>query len=356
MATRRDMINHIIRFGFFTLVALVLVAVLFSLKIMFFPLIAALLLKFLLQPVVNYFETRGMKRLTAIITIYLVIVAVAGAALLLLIPVLVKEAENFTTNMPVYEKMLETALGKVREMILLKFPTASESVPDLYALVHTKIEQQSSQIMSSIPQYATSALSILSIAALVPIITFFYLADGHLIQKALFKMAPNRYFEMFVLLSDKIMGAVQAFIRGQLIDALAVGILTSIGLALIGLPYFMVIGIIAGLGNLIPYLGPIIGFMPAFLVLMVSPAGFSTIGLVKIIVVFAMVQFLEGTFVYPIAVGKSVNLHPLVVIIGISIGGMLAGIIGMVIVIPVICVMKVTLEVMYSYLKQYSII
>ena len=125
---------------------------------------------------------------------------------------------------------------------------------------------------------------------------------------------------------------------------------------MIGMPYFIVIGLIAGLGNLIPYLGPIIGFMPAFLVLMVSPAGFSTIGLVKIIVVFVMVQFLEGTFVYPIAVGKSVNLHPLMVIIGITIGGMLGGVIGMVIVIPIICVMKVTIEVMYSYLKQYSII
>ena len=356
MATRRDMANHIIRFGFFTLVALVLAALLFSFKIMFFPIVAGLLLKFLLQPVVNYLETHGMKRLTAIIAIYLVIIALAGAALVLFIPLLVKEAENFTANMPAYEKLLEGALVKVRELILLKFPAAAESVPDLYGLVHAKIEEQSAQMMSSIPRYATSALSILSVAALVPVITFFYLADGHLIQKALFKLAPNRYFEMFVLLSDKIMGAVQAFIRGQLIDACAVGVLTSIGLAIIGLPFFMVIGIIAGLGNLIPYLGPVIGFLPAFLVLMVSPAGFSTIGLVKIIVVFVMVQFLEGTFVYPIAVGKSVNLHPLVVIIGITIGGMLGGIIGMVIVIPVISVMKVTIEVMYSYLKQYSII
>ena len=356
MATQRGMANHIIRFGFFALVALVFGALLFSFKIMFFPLLAALLLKFLLQPVVNYLETRGMKRLTAIVAVYLVIITLAGAALVLLIPVLIQEAENFTANMPAYEKLLENALVKVRAMILLKFPAAAETIPDLYGLVHIKIEEQSGRIMSSIPRYATSVLSVLSIAALVPVITFFYLADGHLIQKALFKLAPNRYFEMFVLLSDKIMGAVQAFIRGQLIDALAVGILTSVGLAIIGLPFFLVIGIIAGLGNLIPYLGPVIGFLPAFMVLMVSPAGFSTIGLVKIIVVFVMVQFLEGTFVYPIAVGKSVNLHPLVVIIGITIGGMLGGIIGMVIVIPVISVMKVTLEVMYTYLKQYSII
>ena len=132
--------------------------------------------------------------------------------------------------------------------------------------------------------------------------------------------------------------------------------MTSIGLAIVGLPYFLVIGIIAGLGNLIPYLGPVIGFIPAFIVLLVSPAGFTTIGLIKILVVFVMVQFLEGTFIYPIAVGKSVDLHPLVVIMGITVGGILGGVVGMLVVIPIICVVKVTVEVMYSYLKQYSII
>lgn len=88
----------------------------------------------------------------------------------------------------------------------------------------------------------------------------------------------------------------------------------------------------------------------------VSADGFTTLGLIKIIGVFGMVQFLEGTFIYPIAVGKSVNLHPLVVIIGITVGGQLGGIVGMLLVIPVISVVKVTREVLYSYLKQYSII
>ena len=350
----RGMVNQVIRFGFYMLVALVTVVVAYSIKLLFFPLVAALLLKFLLAPAVNVLETRGFKRLTAIILLYLFILAVVGGALLLVIPLLVKEARNFSADMPMYEKMLESALVKIRELVVLKLPGAN--IPDLYALVHTWLGRTNSRMIDALPRYASGVLSVLSVAALVPVITFFYLADGHLIHKALLRLTPNRYFEMFVLLSDKVMGAVQAFIRGQLIDALSVGIMTSIGLAIIGLPYFLVIGIIAGLGNLIPYLGPVIGFIPALIVLLVSPAGFSTIGLIKILVVFVMVQFLEGTFIYPIAVGKSVNLHPLVVIIGVTVGGILGGVVGMLIVIPVICVMKVTLEVMYSYLKQYSII
>jgi putative permease len=346
--------NQVIRFGFFILVAVVTVVIFYSIKLLFFPLVAALLLKFLLAPVVNFLETRGFKRLTAIITLYILILAVAAGIMMIVIPLLVKEARNFTADMPMYEKMLESALVKIRELILLKFPNAN--IPDLFTLVHKYLTTANGRFISAIPRYASGAISILSVAALVPIITFFFLADGHLIQKALLLLAPNRYFEMFVLLSDKVMGAVQAFIRGQLIDALSVGIMTSVGLAITGIPYFLVIGIIAGLGNLIPYLGPVIGFIPAFIVLLVSPAGFSTVGLIKILVVFVMVQFLEGTFIYPIAVGKSVNLHPLVVIIGVTVGGILGGVVGMLIVIPIICVMKVTIEVMYSYLKQYSII
>jgi putative permease len=354
MNMQRGAANQVIRFGFFLLVALVTFVIFFSIKLLFFPLVAALLLKFLLAPAVNLLETRGLKRLTAIVTLYLVIIAILGIVLLVVFPLLIKEARNFTANLPLYEKMLENALIKIRELLLQKFPTAQ--IPDLFALIHRYIQRPSTGFIESLPRYATSVLSVVSVVALVPVITFFYLADGHLIHKALLRLTPNRYFEMFVLLSDKIMGAVQAFIRGQLIDALSVGVMTSIGLAVIGLPYFLVIGIIAGLGNLIPYLGPVIGFIPAFIVLLVSPAGFSSLGLIKILIVFVMVQFLEGTFIYPIAVGKSVNLHPLVVIIGVTVGGMLGGIVGMLIVIPFICVMKVTIEVMYSYLRQYSII
>jgi predicted PurR-regulated permease PerM len=260
----------------------------------------------------------------------------------------------FSGDLPHYERVLEGALAKIREFIVQKFPGAS--VPDLFVVVHGFFEKGFSRFIEALPRYLSTVASVVSFAALVPVITFFYLADGHLIQKALLRLAPNRYFEMFVLLSDKIMCAVQAFIRGQLIDALSVGIMTSVGLACVGLPFFLVIGIIAGAGNLIPYLGPVIGFIPAFIVLLMSPEGFSVVGLVKVLAVFVAVQFIEGTFIYPIAVGKSVDLHPLVVIMGVTAGGIAGGVVGMLLVIPIICVVKVTLEVLHYYLKQYSII
>ena len=242
----------------------------------------------------------------------------------------------------------------MREFVLNRFP--SVKMPDLYEMIRGRLLQNITYVMKSLPAMASSLFSIISLLVLIPIITFFFLADGHIIQKAVLKLVPNRYFEMFVLLFHKVAQAVQSFIRGQLIDALAVGVMTSVGLAIIGVPYNIVIGIVAGLGNLIPYLGPVIGFLPALFVLIASPEGFTAIGLVKIVVVFVAVQFLEGTFVYPIAVGKSVDLHPLIVIIGITVGGQIGGLVGMLIAIPIISVVKVTVEVLYFYLKRYSII
>jgi predicted PurR-regulated permease PerM len=107
--------------------------------------------------------------------------------------------------------------------------------------------------------------------------------------------------------------------------------------------------------NLIPYLEPNNSFAPAMYVLVVTE-GFTLMLFLKIVTVFIVVQFIEGTFVYPVAVGNSSNLHPLVVILGITVGGQLGGVLGMLLAIPLISVTKVTIEVLHAGLKSYSII
>ena len=169
-------------------------------------------------------------------------------------------------------------------------------------------------------------------------------------------MIPNRYFEMFALLFHKVMNAIALYIRGQLIDAAAVGVMTGIGLTIAGFPFALLVGLIAGIGNIIPYLGPIIGFIPAAIIMVVTPEWFNMDGLMTVLGVFLVVQILEGTVGYPIAVGNTVEMHPLLIILGITIGGQIAGIMGMIIVIPLIAIIKVTIEVYFKYLRAYDII
>ena len=354
MASDKSLPTLLIRSGYFILIGLIIGGVCYSINIMFLPILISLLLTFLLQPLVLIFENRGFNRITILAGIYIVTTLIAVIMALLLVPVIVNEARHIADNIPLYQTMIRDILTNVQNFITDKFPSAQ--VPDLYELLHSFLIKSNVDTSDTFSKYASSAMSVLSMVVLIPVITFFFLADGHLIKKALLRLVPNRYFEMVILLGHKVSVAVQSFIRGQMIDALAVGVMTAIGCAIIGMPFFLVIGIVAGVGNLIPYLGPIIGFIPAFLVLLMSPEGLTGVGIIKIIVVFIMVQFIEGTFIYPIAVGKSVNMHPLTVIIGITVGGQVAGIVGMLFAIPLIAIAKVTVEVLHFYLKQYSIL
>jgi putative permease len=317
------------------------------------PLIASVICVFILGPVVNYFEIKGMKRIWVITGLYLSIIVVVTALAVFAAPAFVRQTQTFLKDLPQYEEMLLNAVCKLQNMLQDRFPQLD--VPDLNEMVKQRIPRSGAVNIGAVMAYSSSLFSILSVLFIIPVVTFFLLADGHMIEKLLLSMVPNQYFEMIFMLFHKITMAIRLFLRGQMIDAGAVGVMIMAGLSIVGMPYAVIIGIIAGLGNLIPYLGPVIGFIPAFFIMMAT-GGFSMIMLVKILSVFALVQFVESTFIYPVAVGKSVNLHPLVVIIGVTVGGQVAGIPGMLLVIPVISVLKVSIEVLYSGLRSYNII
>lgn len=347
--------SHIfIKFGYFGFVGIAGLFLIYCINVLIIPLLASVLLTLLLDPVVNYFETKGIKRINVILGIYILILFVAAIALIFIVPTLISEAQSFMRELPRIKTTFKTSIDELHRGVQDKFPQAV--IPDFYTTLKQQLPAGDGINVDAIMAYMSSFFAILSLLVVIPIVTFFLLADGHLIQKAILCLIPNTYFEMSVLLFHKIISALKFFIRGQLIDAAAVGIMTAIGLAVIGLPYFLVIGIIAGLGNMIPYLGPIIGFLPALFIVVISPEGATFWSVLSIVIVFVMVQFIEGTFIYPIAVGKSVSLHPLVVILGVTIGGQLGGVFGMLCAVPLISIVKVSLEVLYSYLKSYSII
>ena len=343
-----------VRIGYYLFASAVFVATIFALFQLAGALVASLVLSFLLSPIINFAENRGVHRVVVVLGIYLVV----GGLLLLLVlvvgPILSTELQRLTQEFPTYEAKLAELLINIRASITRRLPGVE--IPELYPYVKERIIGTEGFELTSMMSRLSGVFSILTVAVLVPIITFFFVVDGHVIQKAFLRMIPNRYFEMAVLLISRIGNALQSFIRGQLIDALYVGVMTTIGMAAIGLPYFVVIGIFAGLGNLIPYLGPIMGAIPALVVMLLTPGWFTGANILIVAIIFAVVQFTEGTFVYPLAIGKSVDLHPLVVILGITIGGQLAGIVGMLIAVPLVSIVKVIVEVVSSYLKSYKIL
>ncbi len=348
--------NHLfIKSIYYLFIVVVVIGVLYSFKMLFAPVVASILIAILIDPLADYFEEKGLSRFTTVVCLYIVIAVGAVFAAYFLVPRLISEVENLSAKFPAMKQEMKTAVANLQGILEEKFP--DRDIPELWSVIVEHGPGKMGGIdIDAVINSLSSFFALLSVVVIIPIMSFFIVTDGQLIQKFILQMVPNRYFELVVLLIHRIVSAVKSFVQGQLIDAIGVGVLTTIGMACIQMPYFIVIGIIAGLGNLIPYLGPVIGFLPALFVVVMGPEGFDVGRILLVIGVFGLVQFIEGTFIYPIAVGKSVNLHPLVVILGITIGGQVGGVLGMIIAIPLISITKVSLGIIHEYLHNYSII
>jgi predicted PurR-regulated permease PerM len=345
---------YFIQFGFYGLVLFIAAGILLSFKVIFAVLFASVVLALVLEPLVDYLEMRGMNRVPVILGMYVVFAALVVCLAIFLIPLFVSEIKIFAANIPEYGRQIHNQFIQLQAVVRHRFPAIS--FPDYYSFITGKLFSSAQTLMGSVPAVASSVFSVLSMLLLVPLITFFLLADGHLITKSILRVVPNRYFEMCVLLIHKVLNALKLFVRGQLLDSCSIMITTMIGYAIIGLPYFVVIGILSGLANFIPYFGSIISVGLAVFILVVTPGAFTLLSLLSVAIVFVCIQIIDGTLVYPNVVGRQVNLHPLVVILGVTAGGSIAGIVGMLIAIPLISICKVTIEVLYTYLKSYSII
>lgn len=342
-----------VRLGYYSFVVIVVLVLLFAFKELFIPLVLGVLMTFVFEPVVDRLETKGLTRMRAVLTLYGVLGLIAAVAGVIVVPRVIDQVRTLYEVFPSFVERLHALVNDLQLFIEKQAPRAE--IPDLWSELRSMTGADKAVSMDDAVGYLSQFFSIFSILLFAPIVSFFLLVDGASFQKALFQLVPNRYFEMSMLLFHKIASALKNFLRGQVIDAAAVGGLTAIGLTLIGLPYGMIIGLVAGIANMIPYLGPIMGFIPAVLVLL-SQDGTTPFSFIPVAVVFFGVQFIEGTFIYPIAVGKSVNLHPLVVMLAITLGGQVAGLPGMLLIIPLISMVKVSLEVLNSYLKGYGII
>ena len=220
----------------------------------------------------------------------------------------------------------------------------------------TKLESAVEKFQKNMLNFALGLFSALSNVVIIPFITFFLLKDGPKMKKAIIERVPNRYFEMVLNLTYKIEQQLGGYIRGQVIDAALVGILSIIALKFIGIDYYFFIGAIAGLANLIPYLGPVVGAVPAILVSLMQNPDPSLTPILWIIVAFAVIQLIDNIIISPLVVAKSVNIHPLVVIIVIFIGERLLGVLGMLIAIPVTGILNVIIrETIWSF-KNYRLL
>jgi putative permease len=330
----------------FILALLLLMAFLYAISSLVKLVIVAALLAYILDPWASAIEARGFKRTTATFFIFLITMLVIVIFIVLVIPIVTVEIQE------IHQRISE---GKAQVM-LNQFETQIESPLKAIGLENINLAQtvqaQLQKVGQKIFSYLKNMVTLITYIVIVPFIMFFLLRDGREIKKLIIRILPNKYFEEGLKLVYKMDIQLGNYLRGQFLDALIIGIFSIIAMSILQLNYFVIIGAFAGLANLIPYIGPIAGAIPAIIISIMQTQDLSMVP--YIVLAFAIVQLLDNVLVQPLVVAKTVNLHPLIVLLVVLIGGKFFGIFGMLLAVPTTGVIKVSLEEFYRSYQQHS--
>ena len=334
---------------------LLLIAIIFAfyfvyLLINIFIIIAiAVLLGFIFAPFVRILEGRGLTRTVSTLVVFAVFGFIIYLGLSSVIPKLFYQMNQLVLSLKNFS--LNEELATIENKILSVFPLFNKG--ELTQKVQTIISTSFNDAINHVTQFLSGVISTIAVLVIVPFITFFLLKDTAEIQKSLIHIIPNKYFEASYYIFKRVSLQLGRFVRGWIFDATFVGVVIGFGFYFIGLPNALPLGVIAGLGHLIPYFGPIIGGIPAIILSIMQVGDLSQVPLIIMIVI--LTYTLDNGFVQPYVFSKSVDMHPIIIILLIIAGNELFGIIGMLLAVPVATVLRTTVNEIYFALKNYKI-
>jgi len=226
---------------------------------------------------------------------------------------------------------------------------------DIATEISQRVQDAATNVLKETPALLGGVLSGITFLVIVPLVLFFLLAEGRTIKRGLIEIIPNQYFEMVLNLLHRIDLQLGGYIRGMVLSVVIVSLLSMLGLRIIGLRDYLVVGTIAGVSNIIPYLGPLIGILAGTIaaILQYSTLGWATV--LPVVIVFLVVQVMDNVFIQPVVVARSVNLHPLIVIFVVLVGSNMFGAVGMLLAVPLTAVIKVSVQTVYESLRSYSL-
>lgn len=302
------------------------------------PFLFAIVLAYLLYPLVVAVERRGASRVAAILVVYAFCMVVLGLVFWLALPNFLRELEELARRLPSQALQLEElgqdAAGFFRRVQL------PATLRDALGVVKERgqfaLERLAGKLVQGLMSLFTNMLSLVA----SPILAFYFLRDHQAMRERALRYVPAQYRGDAQFILGEMNTALNGFFRGQLWICLFVGLFTYGGLALLGIPYALFIGFMAGLFDIIPYFGPILGFLPAAaLALSQSPGT-----LLWVLLLFVAANQIENSVISPWLIGERVGLHPLAVIFSVLVGGQLLGIIGMLLAVPAAAMIRVVLD------------
>lgn len=302
--------------------------------------IIAMLFSYLLDPVVNRMQAAGLNRTLAITATLATVVLVLSWAFTSVIPIFANQMASLARQLNVDN--LRFIADQIEAQVRITF----DFIPEGYLRnnISTVVEDlldpgQLSNIMGDLFGLFTNLFSAFLV---IPFATFFFLKDGYRIRRDILRLVPNKYFETTLSLVDKIESSLGFYFRSVILQCTIVGVASWLALSIAGLQNATSVGITIGIANSIPYFGPIIGYVLSIIISIVETGNFSLVIPCIIAVLFA--QLLDNLVLQPAIFSRSANMHPVAILFIILIGAQTAGILGMLIAIPLATIIKITIE------------
>ncbi len=295
-----------------------------------FPALIASVLYVLLEPTVNLLQRRGLNKTIAITLALLAVVALVVWFVLAVIPLVGDQLALFRERLPTAWNNIAHLAGRLQQWLSANLGVSLEAdrlLPSASGLVQratTGLVGGASGVLANV------ALWLL----LIPALSFFLLRDYRSLRNSLISLAPNPVFEESLIIYHKVASQLERYVRGVMLQSLIMAIVTAVGFAVIGLPMAPLLGILAGIFNLIPYIGPLLGLIAPLLVAL--SLGTDPGLLLATVGVIAVGQLNDNLIVVPTVLARAANLHPLVALLAIIVGGNLFGLAGMVFALPVL--------------------
>lgn len=333
-------------------ISFVFVPIAIIMKTVMLPLILAGIAFYLLNPIVDLLEKHNIKRIYSIIGLFLTIIGVVTILILTVIPFVRDQVLNLIENLPRYGQQAAEKFNQFAGTGL--FRQFNEKFNNVSTDIMNYISEKGSVILqnawSSVSEVVGTVTEIVLAIATLPFILFYLLKDGRKLPHFILNMLPVKIRDHTYQVMHEMHHQISSYIRGQIIVSFFIGFLLFIGYLVIGLDYALVLAIIASLTNVVPYLGPVIAITPAIIIAAVtSPAM-----LLKLAVVWIIVQLFEGKFISPQVMGKNLSVHPITIIFVILIGGNLFGILGIIFAVPGYAVLKVVVLHIFDWVKRCS--
>jgi predicted PurR-regulated permease PerM len=315
------------------------------------PLLIAVAVVYLLNPLVSALERRGVPRVAGAGIVYILFLCIVALVISLLVPVVTRQVSQVIDHFPDYLADAQATISRLAARFGQEpdFRLDAEQVREWLSAGENR--QAVTRYLTGLRSVTNSVISGLIIIVLGPVMAFYLLVDLPRLRRGAMALIPPGRRDEIRGLMDRIGQAVGGFFRGQLLVALFVGVASSIGLWAIGLPFWLLVGMVAGIFNLVPLVGPFIGGGLAVIIALVSGEPLTAVWAALVLLA---VQQIDNHLISPNVMGRTVQLHPVVVMLALLVGASFAGLFGMLVIVPLVAVAKIVFLFIWSKYVDYG--